>query len=316
MPPPQPSPARSAGEGVEKAPPAALLRPFLYLCALGACWGLSYSLAKLAVGVRFTPMAFWFWQSLAGGIVLAALARMRAAAVPRSWRHIRFYLLIALIAYTCPGVIVVMCAQHLPAGVLGVLPTTSVVLTYALSVAVRLDRFDAIRVSGLAIGLVGILLVLLPRASLPSPDQTFWVLVGLLAPFFYSATNVVTAALRPPGLDSLGMAAVVQLLAAAFMLTFMLLFGGWSWVPLALDAPNIALLIQGGIAVVTTILWIEVIRLAGPVFMSQVGFITTSTGVAWGMLLFGERHSGWVWAAIVCVLIGLTLVTRGTARRV
>jgi drug/metabolite transporter (DMT)-like permease len=200
--------------------------------------------------------------------------------------------------------------------VLGVLPTTSVVLTYALSVAVRLDRFDTLRVSGLAIGLVGILLILLPRASLPAPDQTFWVLVGLLAPFFYSATNVVTAALRPPGLDSLGMAAVVQLLAASFMLAFMLLVGGWSWIPLALDAPNVALLIQCFIAALTTILWIEVIRLAGPVFMSQVGFITTSTGVAWGMLLFGERHSAWVWAAIVCVLVGLTLVTRGTARRV
>jgi drug/metabolite transporter (DMT)-like permease len=78
--------------------PATLLRPFLYLCALGACWGLSYSLAKMAVGVRFTPVAFWCWQSLAGGIVLAALARLRGAAAPRSWQHIRFYVLIALIA--------------------------------------------------------------------------------------------------------------------------------------------------------------------------------------------------------------------------
>jgi drug/metabolite transporter (DMT)-like permease len=76
-------------------------------------------------------------------------------------------------------VIVVLCAQHLPAGVLGVLPTTSVVLTYALSVAVRLDRFDTMRVAGLAIGLAGILLILLPRASLPAPDQTVCVLVGL-----------------------------------------------------------------------------------------------------------------------------------------
>lgn len=298
-----------------RSPPAALLRPFLYICALGACWGLSYSLAKIAVGVRFTPVAFWFWQSLAGGLVLAALARMRGAAAPRTPRHLRFYVLIALIAYTFPGIIVVMCAQYLPAGVLGVLPTTSVVLTYALSVALRIDRLDAIRVSGLAIGLGGILLILLPRASLPSPDQIGWVLVGLLAPFFYSATNVATAVLRPPGLDSLGMAWVVQLLAASFMLVYLLLVGGWSPIPAALDAPNIALLIQGGVAVVTTILWIEVIRLAGPVFMSQVGFITTSTGVAWGMLLFDERHSAWVWAAIACVLVGLALVTRGTARR-
>ena len=52
-----------------------------------------------------------------------------------------------------------------------------------------------------------------------------------------------------------------------------------------------------------------VIRLAGPLFASQTGYVVTLAGVIWGIYLFGETHSAWVWGSVVVMMLGLALVT-------
>jgi drug/metabolite transporter (DMT)-like permease len=44
------------------------------------------------------------------------------------------------------------------------------------------------------------------------------------------------------------------------------------------------------------------------VFFSQVGYIVTLTGLAWGMIVFGERPSGWFYLATGLIFAGLALV--------
>jgi drug/metabolite transporter (DMT)-like permease len=52
-----------------------------------------------------------------------------------------------------------------------------------------------------------------------------------------------------------------------------------------------------------------VIGLAGSVFASQTGYVVTLAGVIWGIVLFGETHSAWVWGSVVMMMLGLALVT-------
>ena len=47
---------------------------------------------------------------------------------------------------------------------------------------------------------------------------------------------------------------------------------------------------------------------SGPVFASQVGYIVTLSGVFWGILIFGEKHSYLVFLSLTTVLFGLALV--------
>lgn len=49
-------------------------------------------------------------------------------------------------------------------------------------------------------------------------------------------------------------------------------------------------------------------RSAGPVFASQTAYVITLAGMFWGILLLGERHSLYVWGALVLMLTGLALV--------
>jgi drug/metabolite transporter (DMT)-like permease len=73
-----------------------------------------------------------------------------------------------------------------------------------------------------------------------------------------------------------------------------------------------ALIAHGLLSGIGALLYFEVMRLAGPVFFSQTGFLVTLWGVFWGWLFFGESHSMWVWGAMISIFAGLALVTRAS----
>ena len=70
----------------------------------------------------------------------------------------------------------------------------------------RLDNFRIIRFFGILLGLAGLLLVLLPEASLPTPEMVGWVALGLVAPLCYALNAICVAMLRPPEGDSVQLA--------------------------------------------------------------------------------------------------------------
>jgi drug/metabolite transporter (DMT)-like permease len=55
--------------------------------------------------------------------------------------------------------------------------------------------------------------------------------------------------------------------------------------------------------------FVACIAVSGPLFASQVGYAVTLAGVFWGIALFDETHSMWVWASLVTMLVGLMLVS-------
>ncbi|MEO0904914.1 MAG: EamA/RhaT family transporter, partial [Pseudomonadota bacterium] len=54
--------------------------------------------------------------------------------------------------------------------------------------------------------------------------------------------------------------------------------------------------------------YVWLIARAGSVFAGQVSYIVTGSGVFWAMLLLGETYSIWIWAALACMGLGLSLV--------
>ena len=64
------------------------------------------------------------------------------------------------------------------------------------------------------------------------------------------------------------------------------------------------------------LMFLELVRLAGPVFAGQVGYVVTVAGVFWGIVILDENHSGWIWGAIAIMFVGLAFVSpHGAARR-
>ena len=57
-------------------------------------------------------------------------------------------------------------------------------------------------------------------------------------------------------------------------------------------------------------------QVGGPVYLSQISYVNTAVGVAFAVLLFGERLNAWIWLAVALVFAGVALVNRtyATAR--
>ena len=55
-------------------------------------------------------------------------------------------------------------------------------------------------------------------------------------------------------------------------------------------------------------IFIYLVTATGPIFATQMAYVVMVSGVLWGMLIFGESHSAWIWGALAVMLTGLALV--------
>lgn len=288
---------------------------FLLLLILGTNWGLGFSLAKFGRIGEIPALGYVFWQCIGAGIVLLVLCLARRRLPTMSGPHLRYYLLMGAFGIAVPAFNLVIVVGHIPVGVMTLVMTLSPLMTYGIAQFAGSDRFDPRRFGGMILGLSGALLIVLPDTSLPAPGMVPWVLLGILTPTLYASTNVYAGIKRPPDVDSLALAAAMQLASGVVIAPFTFLSGSFYW-PFGLaSAADIALVCQIFASSLGSLLFFELIRMEGPVFMSQVAYIVTITGIIWGMYFFGEQHSPWIWASLIVILAGVTLVTRPRVSR-
>ncbi len=283
----------------------------LLLFGAGLIYGLTFTCNKIAVSAGIPPVAYVFWQCLGAGLVLLAVSLAAVTRPGLSGRDIRRYFVISVPALALPFTVLSFVAPKLPAGVLAMGQVLVPMLTYLFAIAARLDRPHFLKVGGILVGLAGVLLILVPGASLPAPDMVWWLLLGFSAPLLYAFSSIAAVLFRPPETPSAPMAAALLLASALFLLPLMAATGSWWFFAGAMDDGDWALL---GVTAINALYWVlffEIIRRAGPVFFSTFNYIVTLSGVLWGVVIFGDRPSAWIWGALVLMLAGLFLVIAG-----
>lgn len=294
-------------EGVAVTAPGRPLVAWTVLAAVGLGWGSGQLLSKIATGTDFHPLGMAFWQTVVGIVLFTGAALATGRRLPLSRAHLAFYLVCGLIGTALPHTLSFAAIRHLPVGVQSIVLSAVPMMTLLLSVPLGLDRAEPRRLAGLALGLVAVLMIAVPEASLPEPGQAAWLVLPVIVALSYAAENVVIARWRPPGLGPIEVMCGLTWGSAVLIAPAMLATGGWE--PLVRAGPEeLALL---GTSVVHVFCYFGLVWLiahAGPVFASQVGYVVTAAGVAWGMAVLGERHSAWVWAALALMFAGLALV--------
>lgn len=294
---------------------ASALLPFLILLIVGSGWGFGVALVKFATANGIRPLGYLFWMALGAGCVAFMVCILRRNLPRYSVRHLRFYLLIGGVRLAGANVVFYTAIQHIPAGVMSVILGTSPIFTYAMSLSLRMEKFLLARLIGIACGLGGIVLFFAPSNSLPDPSMTGWVALGLCAPVLYSLANIFIERLRPAEGDSLTFAVGMLWAAALLVLPIALLTGQFHPIWRGVTWAEIALFVHMAINGLAFFGLFELIRVAGPTYASQITYIVTLTGVMFGIVMFGEVHSAWVWAATAMVLGGVALVNMRSARR-
>lgn len=284
----------------------------LFVAFLGCGWAGTYALNRLATTEGVPYFAYLFWQTMIGGIFLLIILAVRRTRPPMGRVYLRLYLVAGLLAFTVPYTAIVFAAPKAPVGVLTLEVTLEPMMTYLLALLIVMERFHWVRFAGIAIGVAGLMLIVVPQTSLPSREMLPWVLLGLTAPLSWAILSVWIARFRPPAVDSVVIACALLLVSALLFLPAMLATGSWWWFQAPLDTGGWAVI---GAGLANALLWagaFECIRLAGPVVYSTWAYVGTPSGIAFGIFFFDERHSTWIWGALVLLLAGLFLVNRTT----
>ena len=289
--------------------------PAALLLILGSLWGLSFSLSKLAISNGVHPLGYALWQSAGPCVILLGVCLLRRRPPDLGRRSLRYYLLAGLLGIAIPNANFAFALQHVPAGILSIVVTLAPLLTYVLATLAGLERPTARRLAGLALGLAGALLLVLPKAALPSAQVTFWVAVSFVTPVFYSMNTVYAAKARPPDSDSVALACGMMGAAALWQLPVALSADALYGLQYPPGVADWALLAQVTLSCFAHALFFELLRLAGPVTLSQVAYIVTLMGITWGWLIFDERHSPWIWLATGLIFAGVALVNWQGRRR-
>ena len=284
------------------------VRAFALLLFMGTTWGGTISLAKIASHHGGHPLGIALCQTAGAGMLLLLLSLLRGQGLPLHLKALGFYLVCGIIGGVLPALGLFIAAAHIPAGVVSIGLATMPLFTYGLSVLLRVEAVNRRRLFGVILGLSAVVLLVLPDSSLPGGSFLPWVLLALGAAFGYAVENLFIALRRPADLDSFMVGAGRQLVGALLLLPLALtwdkavpLFTAWG--PLQWAVTGMA--VGSALAFAT---FIYVLTTAGPVFASQVAYLITLAGVLWGMALFGERHSPWIWAAMLLIFLGLSLV--------
>ena len=274
----------------------------------GAIWGLAFSAAKLVTEAGVHPFGLSLISAFFGAVVLLPYCIARRRWPPLTRDYLLFYVVAGLLGTALPSLVLFSVAAHLPVGVLAMVAALVPPITYVFALALRLERYEALRAVGILLGLAAVLIIVLPDAALPHPAMAGWVLLALIAPASYSSEGLFIALRRPAESDAFVLLCGMQFAGAAMLAP--LVWATDAWVSLATPWSAIEWWIALLVVVNTSgyLMYVELVRIAGPVFAAQTGYLVTASGVAWGIAIFAEVHSLWVWTAFAVILIGLFLV--------
>jgi len=285
-----------------------LILSILLLILLGFIWGSGYSIAHYAMTHGVPPLGYSFWQSLGPAIVLLIFCLVKEGRLNISLRYVRYYLIAGLLGIALPNTNMYFAASHLPAGILAVIVNTVPIMMYPLALLVRQEKFQWLRMAGVLLGVIGIIMVVSSKSSLPTSSMTWWALLTLLSPLFFAICALYIVHDRPKNSSSLSLSA--GMLIATAIILMPLVIDTHQFYPLnSFSTPNLVVILEIILSSIGYVIFFQLLKLAGAVYYSLVGGVVALTGLFWGWLLFDEKLYMWTVIAVICIIVALCVVT-------
>lgn len=280
---------------------------YLMLLTLGMVWGSSFLFIKLALQ-GFDPATLALCRTVLGGGFLIGVAWLMGKRPPRERRLWLALLAIALIGNAMPFVMMNTGQQYIDTSLSAILITTVPLFTLGLAHFFSDDKFTWRKLTGVALGFAGVLILLGPAAleGLDSALTGQLLMIGGAACF---AVSMIITRRAMGNVDpavsagwSLGLAAAL-LLPVSFAIGDPLgskpaLVSGFGLLALSLfsTAANILLLFV-------------LIKRTGPNFAAMNNYISPLVGVTWGAVFLAEPVTWPKIGATLVILAGVAVAT-------
>lgn len=304
------------------------------LILLGFIWGTGYSIARLAMTNGVPPLGYSFWQSLGPAIILSLItlsyqknlkdkSKANKIACPSAcppacppsgnWRpviEIKYYFICGLLGIFIPNTCMYFAAPHLPAGILALVVNIVPIITYPLALCCGIESFNGQRMMGILMAFLAILLIIIPKSSLPSPHMIPWVLSTLITPLSFALCSIYISLYRPMQCNALFSTTGMLIFSSILLFPLVLYSQSFYVLHFPLNLPDQIILLEIVLSSIGYILFFYLINIAGPVYYSLVDTIVVLTGLFWGRLIFNEHLNQWTATSVCLIIIALLLVTK------
>ena len=278
------------------------------LVLMGAGWGATQPMSKIAVSTGYGHFGLVFWQLALGVVLLGMICYFRGSALDLRPRALRLYVLLAVIGTIIPNSISYQAAVHLPAGIMSLLISMIPMFAFAIALALGNDSFVWRRVAGLCFGLVGVLIIILPSVDLGQSVPVFWAALYLVTALFYAFEGNYIAKWGTEGLGPFQVMLGASLVGMIGIAPVTLLTGQFIVPDLSLPLPQLALVASSVIHVFVYSTYVWLAGRAGAVFTTQVSYMVTGFGLMWAWIILGEAYAPTLWLALAAIFVGMYLV--------
>jgi drug/metabolite transporter (DMT)-like permease len=231
-----------------------------------------------------------------------------------SWTSLLRYAAISgFLSYVMPSFLTFSAIPRIGSGLAAITFALSPVATALISFVFKVRPPSLFGVAGIALGLLGALVIIVSREASFSVGSGFWLGAALLAPVFLGMGNVYRTLGWPAGASARKLASLTNLAAVPPLLVIALIATGHlDFSPI--DAAPKLVATQ---VVVSTTMFMFLFRLqqvGGPTYLSQMGYVAAAVGVAVGVAWFGETYPVGVWIGTAIIAAGIAVTTVAQVR--
>jgi len=284
--------------------PVPTSRDYALLLLLGAIWGSSFLLIKVAVAT-VPPVTVAAGRVVIGAIFMAGILAARRKALPSDpdvWRKL---FLMGTVGTVLPFALINWGETHIDSGLAAILISAVPIVTIMMAHFLRSDeRINAGKIAAIAFGGVGVVVLIGPDA-LGGIGQNLLGQIAILGAAWCYAVNGLTARQLTgiaPEAVTLGMLLTATIAAIPLSL---LLDRPWQT-----QASTLSLLAIATLGVLPTsigyLIAVRIIASAGAGFASLNNYLVPLFGVGWGMALLGEELQPRGVLALLLIFLGVT----------
>lgn len=280
----------------------ALLLPALLACYL--VWGSTYLAIRFAL-LSFPPFFQMGSRFLCAGVLLMAWQAWRRQPLPSlaQWRNA---LVVGALMLGAGLGLLASAEQHIGSGLIAafIAVVPMMVCAWGLLFGLRPNRLEA---GGMALGTVGVLLLLREASFSASPEGVVSIVAATLA---WSLGSVLSTTRLPMAPGASGFASEMLCGGAVLMLISLALGEQPSWPPQPLAlAAWLYLVVFGSLVAFSAYLYL--LAHASPAMATSYAFVTPLIALFLGVVLANEVVTRGEWIACGVILAGVFLIFRG-----
>jgi drug/metabolite transporter (DMT)-like permease len=277
---------------------------WLSVAALGLIWGGTFMVVSLALR-GYGPLTVAAARTGLGALVLVAAALVLRRPPPTITPPLLLHLgVIGVLSTAVPFFLLSWGQQTVSSAFAGLSMATVPLFVLPLAhVFVPGDRMRLTKVAGFTLGFLGVVL-LIGSDAVSGDGSTLPRMACFGAAFCYAVSSIVTR--RCPPIDPVVLSAVSLLIGTVILVPAMLAVEGLPRA--AAMTPMVAIVVLGIVpTALATLIRVQVIRTAGPSFLTLVNYQVPLWSVVFGVLALNEALPGRFLWALVMILAGLAL---------